>query len=252
MGQTQPYDIPSFRDQPSLPSTLRLFRPLGLDTTLFQIISDSAVFVGDFTAWIEDHTAPVSPLELQKHACLLLYRLFDWYKEGEENLRSTRHPVDQSVCLALLIFLVMTYEQNYQLMVPTAASKLTIALNQCLSQWHKAPDVLMWILSLGALATQGTAEFSFFKQNCIRMLAAQGFNGMTDPEEILDRLRKCLWVPRLDREVKRMWPQMGFCNGEEAIESIEAGLKSPDRIKKEDVVGGLTVDRFFGKRSESR
>lgn len=194
----------------------------------------------------------MSPLELQKHVCLLMYRLFDWYKQGEEDRGIQRNPVDQSICLALLIFLVRAYEDSYLGMVHTAGSKLEVCLGRCVLRWGKAPDLLMWTLTMGALATQGTTEFAFFKRYCGVAFADQGFNEFTNAEELLDRMRKCLWLPKLDEEVKRLWAHIGFCKGEEVMETIETGPTSPKGIKDNEVVGSLTSNRFFGRRSDSQ
>ncbi|KAF2241626.1 hypothetical protein BU26DRAFT_525126 [Trematosphaeria pertusa] len=251
-GQTQQYDIPSFRSRPSSGRTLRLFQALKLEPALFDIVSNAVVFIGDLTCWFEEGKSPVSPLELQKHVCLLMYRLFDWYKQGEEDRGIQRNPVDQSICLALLIFLVRAYEDSYLGMVHTAGSKLEVCLGRCVLRWGKAPDLLMWTLTMGALATQGTTEFAFFKRYCGVAFADQGFNEFTNAEELLDRMRKCLWLPKLDEEVKRLWAHIGFCKGEEVMETIETGPTSPKGIKDNEVVGSLTSNRFFGRRSDSQ
>lgn len=100
---------------------------------------------------------------------------------------------------------------------------------------------------MGGLATRGAEDFEFFKQYCVMAFRAQGFAEETNPEEVLDRMRKCLWLTKLDKDVKDMWAEMGICRGEDVMDMISGGLKSPDRITKENIVGGLTNERFFRK-----
>jgi hypothetical protein len=116
---------------------------------------------------------------------------------------------------------------------------------------------------MGVLATspaqQPTPDFAFFKEYCGLAFADQGFNESSNPEEILDRLRNCLWLPKLDKKVKKLLVTMGFCVAEEVVETVEYadhGVSEDagwdvDAVGKEHVVGGLTNGRFFGKRSES-
>jgi hypothetical protein len=265
-GQVQQYDIQNFRDQPSSTRTLRLFRSLDLESTLFNITANVIVFIGDVAASSEDRRLPLNPLELQKHASLLLYRLLDWYKIGEEEPVNERSPLDQSVCLALMIcviFAANTHPSD-EFMVQTAAHKLRVSLEKCLFRWAHAPDLLIWTLLMGSLATyhsqQPKPDFPFFKQYCGLAFADQGFNELSNAAEILDRMRKCVWLPKLDRKAKKLLVGIGLCMGEEVVETVEGvddGAKEDvdwdvDVVGKEHVVGGLTNGRFFAKRSESR
>ena len=78
----------------------------------------------------------------------------------------------------------------------------------------------------------------------------QGFTEQTNAEEILGRMKKCLWVPSLmDREVKALWTRMGLCRGEETIEEIlEEEEEDQPELKDHAVVGTMTDTRFFPKR----
>ncbi|KAF1974681.1 hypothetical protein BU23DRAFT_88907 [Bimuria novae-zelandiae CBS 107.79] len=253
-GHIQQYDIPSFRSRPVSTRTLRLFQPFKLDHDLYNIISNIVVFVGDLNVWNDDPHCPVDPIEMQKHICLLQYRLFDWYKRGEEETTLVRNPIDQTLCLALTIFLVIAYNQNYTVMVHAASQRMQAALQQCLHlryPWANASDLLMWTLTMGGLATRGSDDFAFFTRYSVAAFEAQGFARKTNPEEVLDRLRECLWLGKLDAKVKDMWQEMGICRGEDGAGSRASseGLKSPERVRKEDIVGGLTNERFFGKGS---
>lgn len=250
-GHIQQYDIPSFRNRPASTRTLRLFHPLKLDPNLYDLITNIVVFIGDLNVWNDDKKSPVDPIEMQKHICLLVFRLFDWYKRGEEDPSLERNPVDQSICLALTIFMIISYNEHYGHLVYASSQRLKSSLEKCLLfRWGNATDLLTWTLTMGGLATRGLDDFEFFKQYSVMAFKAQGFEERTNPEEVLDRMRKCLWLNKLDISVKDMWAEMGICKGEDIMDiGSPSGMKSPDRINKEDIVGGLTNERFFVKRS---
>jgi hypothetical protein len=264
-GQVQQYDIRSFRNHPSSAHTLRLFGSLELDSTLFDITANAIAYVGDVATASENPRSSLNPLDLQKHASLLLYRLLDWYKLGEEDALSERNPLDQSICLALMISIIMAANTSPtdEFMVLTAGHKLRSALTKCLFRWARAPDLFIWTLLMGALATcpaqQPTPDFAFFKEYCGLAFADQEFNESSNPEEILDRMRSRIWLPKLDKKVKKLLVIMGLCLAEEVVETVEFaenGVSEDaawdvDAVGKEHVVGGLTNGRFFGKRSES-
>lgn len=248
-GSPQKYDLPSFRPRPSSNRIMWLFRDLKICPDLFDIVSNIVMFTADMASWFEDRRCPVDPLELQKHASLLMYRLIDWFiKEDEEGKRS---PVDQSICLGVLIFLVKAsqpYDPSYHAMILTTVKKLRTSLTKgSIFRWAASPDLLLWTLTMGSLAAQGSAESGFFAQYCSVAFADAGFDEKTNAEELLDRMRKGLWIPMVfDDEVKTLWVQMGLVKGEEADEVREEGLVSPE-IKEDDVVGLLTSTRFFKK-----
>jgi hypothetical protein len=227
------------------------FRDLKLCPDLFDIISNIVVFTGDLSSWLEDRRCPVDPLELQKHASLLEYRLIDWFiKEGEEE---KRNPIDQSICLGLLIFLVKAsqpYDPSYRAMILTTVKKLRTALTKVsIFRWADSSDLLLWTLTMGALAAQGSTETGFFARYCGVAFVDAGFDEQTNAEELLDRMRKGLWIPMLfDEEAKSLWVKMGLLRGEE-VAGAEDGMMSPE-IKEEEVVGMLTSTRFFSGKEK--
>jgi hypothetical protein len=262
-GQVQQYNVPPFHSRRSSAHTLRLFQSPQLDTTLSNIVGNAVDFISDLDAFFKDRRLPVNPLELQKHASLLIYRLFDWYKLGEENLLDERSAVDQSVCLSLMIFLVIAANTNYDVMVQTAAQKLKVSLSKCFFRWSGNPDLLTWTLLMGALATyhprQPLPDFLFFKQYCGLLLADQGFNEVLGAEDILERMKKCIWLPKLDEKVKTILLGMRHkddvatnikeCPSDGVMESVGRGL---DAGGKEHIVGVLTSGRFFENKGASR
>ena len=198
-GQPQKYDIPSFRPRPASSRILRLFRELKLDADLYSIIPDIVTYTGDVSSWFSDKTCPLDPLELQKHACLLNYRLFDWYMiPSENNSVQERSPIDQSICLTLIIFLIKIshpFNPSYPAFVLTPVRKLRAALSSTsIFRWAKSPTLLLWVLTMGAQAAYGSAEYGFFVQYCSVAFADQGFDGNGSAEELLEKMRGVLLV----------------------------------------------------------
>ncbi|KAF7566464.1 Fungal-trans-2 domain containing protein [Pyrenophora tritici-repentis] len=115
--QIDDYATLSFHSPHSFTNMLRQFHNLGIDRGLFNITPTIAVFISDLTSWYDTGNCPVDPLDLQKHASLLLYRLFNWYDNNQydrnqhDNSQST---VSESICLALIIFMVVAPEPNAQ------------------------------------------------------------------------------------------------------------------------------------------
>jgi hypothetical protein len=254
-SQVQQYDGASLHGRLSFVHTLRLFQPLEVHPTLFNIIANAIVFVSDLTAFFEDCRSPTNPLELQKHASLLIYRLFDWYKLGEEDHLHQRNPVDRSICLTLMILLVIATNTTYDVMIQTAVEKLKSSLSECLFGWEKAPDILIWTLLIGSLATyhpqHPPLDYFFFRQYCRVVLADQDFEVPLEVENILVRMKNCIWLPKLDEKVRLMLLDKGSPGGEVVDEVTESMRMSIEADKKKHIVGGLTSGRFFGKRSVS-
>lgn len=256
-GHIQSYDIPSSRAPSFFEPTLRLFEGLCLPKDLREIITDVVIFTGELDDWAHDRCS-VGVLELQKHVALLVYRLFDWFKKGEERQangvkQGAVNPVAQSICLALMIFLIIGYNTHYQVLVPTAALKLRFALGKCLILWGNASHnpLFLWTLTMGALATQGTDQFPFFRTCYEQVLLGRNIEAsLTTPEDIRRLLTDCPWLPKLDHEVSMLWPNMEFGCGDEIVDSVESEAGSPESIQTEYAVGRLTGARFFQK-SES-
>lgn len=167
-----------------------------------------------------------------------------------------RSPVDQSLCLALMIFLVtisLPYDPSHRPMVLTPVKKLRAALTKgSIFRWAKSQDLLLWTLTIGALAAQGTSESSFFTQYSSVAFADAGFDDKTNADELLDRMRKCLWVPLLlDDEAKKLWVRMGLVKGGRVEEvQDESGILNHD-VKDDDIVGLLTSARFFSETTKN-
>jgi hypothetical protein len=161
-----------------------------------------------------------------------------------------RDPIDQSICLALIIFLVKIshpFNPSYLAFVLTPVKKLRAALSSTsIFRWAKSPTLLLWTLTMGAQAAYGSAEFGFFQQYCSVAFADQGFDGKGNAGELFERMRTILWCGMLlDEEVRKLWVKMGIIKGD--VKDVEEeGPVSPD-IREDDVVGLLTSARFFNE-----
>jgi len=200
-------------------------------------------------------------LDLQKHASLLMYRLFDWHQQSECSSVGGRAPtsaVDQSVCLALLIFLVNATEPNAGPLGPRL-SKVVIKLRQSLQRvrvlrWAKSPDILLWVLTMGALGVgsysrahkaYGDACLGFFTENIKLALAGTSVHQRSSTDHLIDILGSCLWVPSVfNKRVRSLGMSMGLC-GTCIIEVKDAGSSEDEPADGEYALGHSTTSRFF-------
>ena len=248
-GMPYKYDMSSSRARSSSTRMIRLCKDLKIDVDLLQIIADVIAYSSDVTFWFDDPRCSLDPLELQKHVSLLNYRLFDWYDRSAE----VRNTLDQCICLSFLVFTVRVSQpagQTYRSIMATTVQRLREALKKTnIFKWAKAPDLLLWTLTIGALGAQGSPEMDFFAQYCSVAFADAGFDNDTTCDELLARMRKLLWIcTLLDKDVERLWARIGVAKPREgdiaeAEDDFEEPLKSP-KIK-DDAVGLLTSKRFF-------
>ncbi|KAH7380672.1 hypothetical protein BKA66DRAFT_442215 [Pyrenochaeta sp. MPI-SDFR-AT-0127] len=262
-GHIEDYTSISFQSPQSFAGVLRPFHELGIDRGLFEIISTATIFISDLTVWYEAGTSPIDAIDLQKHASLLMYRLFDWY-EGS----SLEHPfdqsIDQSICLATLIFMVTATEPNtisFGLRLHKAVSKLCAALEKApILQWSNAPDLLLWVLTMGALGSStlpkssrpkshAEPRISFFTEYSRAAFSDRGSSGAcADLEALLAKMRAGLWIRSIfDERVKRLWVSMGMCKAEAVeIEDRSSSESEGDQvIDEESALGKSTMMRFF-------
>jgi hypothetical protein len=174
----------------------------------------------------------------------------------EETAAEERSPIDESICLALIVFLVKVtqpLDPAAQAMIFTTAKKLRAALTKgSIFRWARSQDLLLWTLTMGVLAAQGTPELAFFSQYCSIAFADAGFDDRTNADELLQRMKNCLWIPLLfDAEAKKMWVQTGLVKGERVVETTQEREIRPD-IKDDDVVGLLMTTRFFSEKKSKK
>lgn len=190
-----------------------------------------------------------------------MYRLFDWYQAGEDSKLvggCGRTPLDQSICLTHLIFLVIATDP-YAYSFGSRLSKTVVRLRQSLqrvpaSQWVVAPDLLLWILSIGALGARDlprsqqscASEYAFFVQHAQLSFASNENGGFTTTHDLLRRVQRCLWIPSLfDTRARRLWAQMGLCIPD-IVDTYDSSSEEEEApIDDEHALGQSTTARFF-------
>ncbi|KAF1947760.1 hypothetical protein EJ02DRAFT_429533 [Clathrospora elynae] len=240
---------------------LRQFHALGVDHALFQITSTVAVFIADLTTWYNTGTFPVDSLDLQKHASLLMYRLFDWYQQSSDAINASNAVIDQSICLALLIFMVIATEPNAQSFgsrLSKATAELYTARDKMpMHRWSNAPGLLFWILTMGALGAKNLPRntrilntqptLPYFAQYSREVVAASGLHGMVSDEQLLERTRSYLWISTIFNDrVKRLWVSMGLCRADVVdVDDMSGSEGERDQVDVEYALGQSTTMRFF-------
>ncbi|RMZ71590.1 hypothetical protein GMOD_00006722 [Pyrenophora seminiperda CCB06] len=261
-SQMEDYATISLHSPHAFTHMLRQFHNLGIDRGLFKIISTIAVFTADLTSWYDTGTCPVDSLDLQKHACLLLYRLFSWYDCNHYDRHHndiSRSIVSESVCLALMIFMVIAMESNAQ-PLGCRLSRVTKKLHATLQrtpiyQWSNAPDLLFWTLTMGALgaksmtkgfrASSGQNSLPYFTQYCRNVV---GPHAILSGHQLLERVKIFPWIPRIFEErVRRLWLSMGLFKAEVLdVENMSTSSEGErEHIDDEHAVGQSTAMRFF-------
>ncbi|CAO2647773.1 Nn.00g086950.m01.CDS01 [Neocucurbitaria sp. VM-36] len=271
-GQIEDYNPIPLQSPASFTGILRSFHNLGIDRALFDIVSTITVFISDLTAWYETGTCLVDSFELQKHASFLMYRLFDWYKSHVEHQNQGVKHLDESICLALMIFMVNATEPNtlsFGSRLSRAVTKLHTSLGKVpLLHWSPSPDLLLWTLAMGALGAKGILkgsrsptgtepELSFFMQLSHTAFPGRSFNMPSkDLELLLEKMRGCLWIPSIfDERLKRLWVSMGLCKpGVVEFEDINSSSEEErDQVVDDEyALGQSTTLRFFSADGKKR
>lgn len=240
--------------------------------TLVEILQSFDVFITDLANWYDTGRTPhlLDPLDLQKHGCLLMYRLFDWYKIDEAAEiagRQARGPADQSICLSHLIFLVIATEPHAH-SFGSRLSNIVRKLRQSLQRvptthWATVPDAFLWILTMGALAARGlprrqrtiASDFGFFAQySQLSFTLTMEHNDFVTTHSLLQRVHQCTWISSVfDAQARRAWAQMGLCVPD-IIDMYDTSSEDEGTpVDDEHAVGQLTTARFFpASRSGSK
>lgn len=240
------------------------FHSLGMTPPLLDVIGSVTMFILDLTIWYNTGVCSVDALELQKHASLLKYRLFDWYVQSPQD---GSHATDQSVCLALLLFMTHATEPSapsFGLRLWKVTRKLRSSLRESSpSHWSGVPNLLVWTLTMGALSAKGLSQTSrsssanslvhFFTQRLALACAMSNLDTVT-PACILKRLRVCLWIPLLfDEPVTRLWEAMRLHTVDvlHLDETSTSGDEDRDQfIDNEYALGQSTTTRFFSRHTQ--
>ncbi|KAF3036083.1 hypothetical protein E8E12_007086 [Didymella heteroderae] len=239
------------------------FQRLYSDILLPKVIESIDLFISDLANWYETGRNPyaLDPFELQKHACLLTYRLFDWYQTGEDCEMAGnigRDPLDQSICLAHLIFLVMATEP----LAPSLGSRLAkvvLKLRQALqrvplSDWAPSPAAFLWTLTMGGLAAKDLprtphvrpSELAFFVQYSQLAFPSKDNSRLASAQDLLQQVQRCPWIPSvLDARARRLWAQMGLCMPDIVDLYESSSEEEGPLVDNEHALGQSTTARFF-------
>lgn len=262
-GQIEDYASISFRSPHSFARVLQPVHNVGIDNGLFDILSTITIFISDLTTWYDTGICPIDAVDLQKHASLLMYRLFDWY-ERSTSAQSLDQSIDQSICLAALIFMVNATEPNtisFGSRLHKAVAKLCASLqNVPILRWSNAPDLLLWVLTMGALGASSlprsprpkphtAAGLRFFTEYSRTAFSSHG-ESVTAAEMhlLLGKMRACLWIPSIfDERVKTLWVRMGLCRADAVVVEDRSSSESEGEqaVDEEFALGQSTAMRFF-------
>jgi hypothetical protein len=238
-------------------------RRLCADSTLLNVLQPVEFFISDLARWYDTGRTPHSldPFDLQKHSCLLMYRLFDWYKLGEDSEAAGgigREPVDQAICLAHLACLVVATEphaQNFGSRLSNVIVKLRQALQRTpVSHWTSTPDALLWIITIGALGAKGLprsqsngiSELGFFSQYArLSFLPTQG-DCFTTAHSLSQSAQRYPWIASVfEVRARRSWVHMGLCMPDVIYLHESSSEEEGAPVDDEHALGQSTTARFF-------
>ncbi|ORY15033.1 hypothetical protein BCR34DRAFT_197415 [Clohesyomyces aquaticus] len=200
--------------------------------SLTALVESALVLIADLNVWFDDSDSPLDPLDIQNYSCVLEGLLLQWLHDNE----AQRCPLEDALCVALLIFTVRVTEalqrRSDHHLHYTASKRLEKALSATSrSEWIKAPDLLLWILAIGAISAEGSQDCSWFDYQV--SLACEEF-GISSPENLLHRLHLCGWVSfKLDEAVHNLWKRIVNLRHEPSLEISTTGplqnqVSSPD------------------------
>lgn len=180
-------------------------RHAGLTESLTELLESVLMLAADLNAWYDDPESPLDALDVQNFSCSLECLLLAWISEREPLIT----PLEGALCVALIIFSVRTTEalkrpSDVHLLQFAASKRLESALNcTTRAEWHPCPDLLLWILAIGAISAEGSAESAWFVHQS--SLACSEFN-IDSAEALLEQLSACGWVNyKLDESVRHLW-----------------------------------------------
>jgi hypothetical protein len=183
-------------------------RDAGIKESLNALVESVLFLIADLNVWFSDPESPLDPLDIQNFSCVLECSLLTWLRENEHLVT----PLEDALCVALLIFTVRTTEamklQSHVHHLHFAASKrLEKALNCTIrTEWQHCPDLLLWILSIGAISAEPSPDSTWFVYQT--SLACAEFD-ILSAEALLERLHLCGWVSyKLNGAVCHLWDRV--------------------------------------------
>lgn len=195
--------------RPSISQHLLTYcRHAGIKGSLTNLVESVLFIIADLNAWFNDPECPLDPLDIQNFSCVIECSLLKWLDDNS----SLMAPLEDALCIALLIFTVRTTEamrrhSDVHLLHFTASNRLINALNcTTRSEWQFCPDLLLWILAIGAISADGSSESKWYVYQV--SLATAEF-GIHSAAEFLERLHLCGWVSyKLNGAVCRLWDRI--------------------------------------------
>ncbi|KAF2682756.1 hypothetical protein K458DRAFT_54724 [Lentithecium fluviatile CBS 122367] len=173
--------------------------------SLTALVESSLILIADLNTLFSETDSTIDPLDVKNYACVLECMLLEWLRENEHVVT----PLEDALCVTLLIFAVRITEALNQrsdmLSLHRAASK---RLEKALSatsrtEWQSCPDLLLWILAVGAISAEDSDESPWFAHQV--SLACSEF-GIQSANALLVRLHLCGWVSsKLDQAVGQLW-----------------------------------------------
>ncbi|KAL6705770.1 hypothetical protein ACN47E_006407 [Coniothyrium glycines] len=243
---------------------LQPFQHLVTSDTLFSIITSTVLFTSDLTSWYDSRSCPIDALDLQKHASLLQYRLFAWYSQSATQAPTS--PLDQSICLALIIFMVFATDRHSSIpgsRLSKAVTKLCEALQHTPPlMWSVAPDLLLWTTTMGGMGAGILPRHSgpllaFLKAYCWTAFAAPG---PPTSAYLAERMQCCLWIPCIfDSRARRLWISSGLCVADACGLAVDDALgwgsdaeREQQPVDAEYALGQSTAMRFLAHQDGAR
>ncbi|KAF2204629.1 hypothetical protein GQ43DRAFT_364266 [Delitschia confertaspora ATCC 74209] len=179
----------------------------GIQPSLITLVESVLVLMADLNACFGDPQSPLDPFEIQNFSYVLESLLLHWLQENSHS--GLAKPLEDALCVALLIFTVRTTEaldrryQNHHLhfVASKRLQKALCATNR--HEWLPSPDLLLWILSIGSISADGSPDRLWFIYQT--SLACAEF-GIESEASLLARLHQCGWVSfKLDEAATELW-----------------------------------------------
>jgi hypothetical protein len=180
-------------------------RTSGVKDSLTNLVELVLVLIADLNVWFSDPNTTLDPLDIQNYSCVLECMSLKWLRDNDFLIT----PLEDALCVALLIFAVRTTEAlkrraDIHLLHFAASKRLEQALNCTIrSDWQFCPDLLLWILAIGAISAEGSAESNWFVYQislaCVEL-------DIQSAEALLARLELCGWVSyKLNEAICHLW-----------------------------------------------
>jgi hypothetical protein len=173
--------------------------------SLTTLVESSLILIADLNILFGDADNSLDPLDVKNYACVLECMLLEWLREHEQVFS----PLEDALCVTLLIFAVRITEaldqrSEMQSLHRAASKRLEKALTATSrTEWQLCPDLLLWILAVGAISAEGSNEGPWFVHQV--SLACSEF-AIQHADALLERLHVCGWVSfKLDEAVRHLW-----------------------------------------------